>query len=89
MIQLTRDRALRNWVFDEIAENMHREFGSSFMEQWEPFFKNIGSMTSGVANSMSNGTSSKMFQIADSNIFFLKIMITNLLLIAEIHKRTH
>nr|KAJ0186086.1 hypothetical protein LSAT_V11C900494300 [Lactuca sativa] len=30
MIQLTRDRALRNWVFDEIAENMHREFGSRY-----------------------------------------------------------
>ena len=30
MIQVTRDRALRNWVFDEIAENMHREFGSRY-----------------------------------------------------------
>ncbi|CAI9273180.1 unnamed protein product [Lactuca saligna] len=28
--KVTRDRALRNWVFDETAENMHREFGSGY-----------------------------------------------------------
>ncbi|KAL6520726.1 hypothetical protein OROHE_016907 [Orobanche hederae] len=28
--KVTRDRALRNWVFDESAENMHRNFGSGY-----------------------------------------------------------
>ncbi|KAL9235882.1 hypothetical protein vseg_010614 [Gypsophila vaccaria] len=28
--KVTRDRALRNWVFDESAENMHRSFGSGY-----------------------------------------------------------
>lgn len=28
--KVTRDRALRNWNFDETAENMHREFGSGY-----------------------------------------------------------
>lgn len=30
MIQVTRERALRNWVFDETAGNIHREFGSGY-----------------------------------------------------------
>ncbi|KAK9684073.1 hypothetical protein RND81_10G184700 [Saponaria officinalis] len=28
--KVTRDRALRNWIFDESAENMHRNFGSGY-----------------------------------------------------------
>ncbi|XP_056699158.1 ribonuclease H2 subunit A isoform X2 [Spinacia oleracea] len=28
--KVTRDRALRNWSFDESAENMHRKFGSGY-----------------------------------------------------------
>lgn len=28
--KVTRDRALCNWVFDETAENMHRNFGSGY-----------------------------------------------------------
>ncbi|GAB2302732.1 hypothetical protein Dimus_036727 [Dionaea muscipula] len=28
--KVTRDRALRDWIFDETAENMHREFGSGY-----------------------------------------------------------
>ncbi|KAL3520894.1 hypothetical protein ACH5RR_019043 [Cinchona calisaya] len=28
--KVTRDRALRDWVFDETAENMHRNFGSGY-----------------------------------------------------------
>lgn len=28
--KVTRDRALRNWNFDESAENMHRNFGSGY-----------------------------------------------------------
>ncbi|KAM0939733.1 putative ribonuclease H [Dioscorea sansibarensis] len=28
--KVTRDRALRNWVLDETAENMHRNFGSGY-----------------------------------------------------------
>uniref|UniRef100_A0A803N706 Ribonuclease n=1 Tax=Chenopodium quinoa TaxID=63459 RepID=A0A803N706_CHEQI len=28
--KVTRDRALRNWTFDESAENMHRNFGSGY-----------------------------------------------------------
>ncbi|CAI9265932.1 unnamed protein product [Lactuca saligna] len=27
---VTRERALRNWVFDETAGNIHREFGSGY-----------------------------------------------------------
>lgn len=28
--QVTRDRAVRDWVLDETAENMHRNFGSGY-----------------------------------------------------------
>ncbi|GAB4836276.1 hypothetical protein Ancab_001191 [Ancistrocladus abbreviatus] len=28
--KVTRDRALHNWMFDETAENMHRNFGSGY-----------------------------------------------------------
>ncbi|XP_040995001.1 ribonuclease H2 subunit A-like isoform X4 [Juglans microcarpa x Juglans regia] len=27
---VTRDRALREWVFDETADNLHRNFGSGY-----------------------------------------------------------
>lgn len=29
-IQVTRDHAVQNWIFDETAENMHRNFGSGY-----------------------------------------------------------
>lgn len=29
-LQVTRDRALREWVLDETADNMHRNFGSGY-----------------------------------------------------------
>ncbi|KAL6575488.1 hypothetical protein OROHE_000865 [Orobanche hederae] len=29
--KVTRDRYLRNWKYDETAENMHREFGSGYL----------------------------------------------------------
>jgi hypothetical protein len=29
-LQVTRDRALRNWVFDETALNMHMNTGSGY-----------------------------------------------------------
>lgn len=29
-MQVTRDRALREWVLEETAENMHRNFGSGY-----------------------------------------------------------
>ncbi|XP_040994998.1 ribonuclease H2 subunit A-like isoform X1 [Juglans microcarpa x Juglans regia] len=28
--KVTRDRALREWVFDETADNLHRNFGSGY-----------------------------------------------------------
>lgn len=30
IVQVTRDRALRDWVLVETAENMHRNFGSGY-----------------------------------------------------------
>lgn len=30
LVQVTRDRALRNWVFDETAQNMHMNTGSGY-----------------------------------------------------------
>jgi len=29
-MKVTRDRALRGWVLEETAENMHKEFGSGY-----------------------------------------------------------
>lgn len=30
LLQVTRDRALREWVLEETAENMHKSFGSGY-----------------------------------------------------------
>ncbi|GJX19863.1 hypothetical protein Tco_0222540 [Tanacetum coccineum] len=34
LTEVTRDRALRTWKFDETAENMHSNFGSGYPGVW-------------------------------------------------------
>jgi hypothetical protein len=47
----------------------------------------IGSKIDGTASSQSSGILSKMFPTVVSGTYYLKTMITSLLLIVEIHKR--